>query len=307
MSENSKIEWCDHTFNPWVGCTKVSPACDHCYAETWAKRAGTPELWLGERRRTSPSNWRQPLKWNANHEQFYAEHGRRQRVFCASLADVFDNQVPAEWRMDLWSLIAQTPNLDWLLLTKRPQNMARMLPPYFGDRWKNIWLGVTVENQAEANRRIPLLIQTRAAIRFLSCEPLSEEVDLSFNLQFEHPDNEGFGVEAIKGIDWIIVGGESGHKSRPMNPDWARSLRDQCQSAGVPFFFKQWGGWAPLLEYSSLPRNIDNVGWFTSDGFCPHEVGAAYDGEPMMLRVWKKTADRMLDGREWSEFPEVRS
>jgi protein gp37 len=150
MAETSKIEWTDATFNPWVGCTKISPACDHCYAEGWAKRAGNPELWQGERRRTSVANWRMPVKLNA---KAMAE-GRRRRVFCASLADVFDNQVPAEWRADLWALIRATPMLDWQLLTKRPQNIARMLPANWGKGWPNVWLGTTVENQTEANRRI---------------------------------------------------------------------------------------------------------------------------------------------------------
>src|SRR5262245_18137233 len=124
MGADSKIEWCHHTFNAFVGCTKVSPACDHCYAEAWAKRAGHPELWAGERRRTSAENWKQPLKW----DKAAARTGERHRVFCASLADVFDNQVPDVWRTDLWKLIDLTPNLDWLLLTKRPQNIAKMLP-----------------------------------------------------------------------------------------------------------------------------------------------------------------------------------
>jgi protein gp37 len=164
MGANSKIEWCHHTFNPWVGCTPVSRACDFCYAEAWAKRTGHPELWQGQRRRTTAANWREPLKWN----RAAAAAGERHRVFCASLADVFDNQVPAQWREDLWGLIRETPSLDWLLLTKRPQNIAGMLPAQFdeGDRWPerwpNVWLGTTVENQDEADRRIPHLLAVPA-------------------------------------------------------------------------------------------------------------------------------------------------
>ena len=146
----TKIEWCDYSFNPWVGCTKVSPGCDHCYAEGWAKRTGQSSLWNGDRRRTSETNWRQPLKWN----KAAASDGRRRRVFCASVADVFDNQVPEQWREDLFKLIAATPDLDWLLLTKRPQNIQRFLP--WGPSaapWRNVWLGTTVENQEEMARR----------------------------------------------------------------------------------------------------------------------------------------------------------
>jgi protein gp37 len=149
MAEYTKIERTHHTFNPWLGCTKVSPGCDRCYAESWARRTGQRRLWEGERRRTTEQNWREPLRWNARGER----DGRRHRVFCASLADVFDNQVPDEWRADLWKLIAATPALDWLLLTKRPQNIARMLPADWSG-WRHVWLGATAENQHELDRRL---------------------------------------------------------------------------------------------------------------------------------------------------------
>jgi protein gp37 len=182
MAANTGIEWCDHTFNPWTGCQHVSPACDHCYAEAQAKRNAANFGGWGphaERKRTSESYWRQPLLWNKR----AAKEGRRARVFCASMADVFDNQVPAEWREDLWALIHDTPHLDWLLLTKRPGNMARMLPPAFmlGNApwpWPHVWLGTTVENQAEADRRVPELLKVQARMRFLSCEPLLGQIDL---------------------------------------------------------------------------------------------------------------------------------
>src|ERR1700760_2747316 len=136
-----------YSFNPWVGCTKISPACDHCYAESWAKRTGNAALWNGERRRTTPLNWLQPLKWNRDARS----SGVRRKVFCASLADVFDNQVPTLWRDDLWRLVYGTPDLDWILLTKRPQNISKMLPNHGGRPWPwpNVWLGTTVENQGE--------------------------------------------------------------------------------------------------------------------------------------------------------------
>lgn len=245
MVENSAIEWTDHTFNPWVGCTKVSPACDHCYAEGWAKRTGQSHLWTGERRRTAGSYWKQPFAWDRKAKTA----GRISRVFCASLADVFDNKAPAEWRDDLWNMIAATPNLDWQLLTKRPQNIAKMLPEAWDNGWPNVWLGTTVENQEEADRRIPHLLAVPAAKRFLSCEPLFGPLDL---LRTPRPGDTWDWLTGEREtarektstarIDWVICGGESGPGARPMNPEWVRALRDQCVAAGVAFFMKQMGG-----------------------------------------------------------------
>ena len=229
MAENSAIEWTDHTFNPWVGCTKVSRACDHCYAEGWAKRAGTPELWQGERRRTSASNWQQPIKWNKK----AAADGRRYKVFCASLADVFDNQVPKEWRRDLFNLIWDTPRLDWLLLTKRPQNIEKMLADAIGETvlwpWRNVWLGTTAEDDAEYARRWLSLSKIPAVVRFISYEPALGEI-ASLHVKDQPLPN------------WLIFGGESGSGARPMNVEWARSIRDQCAAAGTAFFMKQMNG-----------------------------------------------------------------
>ena len=246
MAERTGISWTDHTFNSWVGCTKVSPACDFCYAESWAKRTGAPELWNGERRRTTLANWKQPRKWNRD----AADAGVRRRVFCCSLADVFDNKVPTIWREDLWELIRETPSLDWQMLTKRPQNIAKMLPPDWGHGFHNVWLGTTVENQKEADRRIQDLLAVPAEVRFLSCEPLLGPVDLT-NLD---PDENfrRFGAHGWSAIwrdnhvgrawiDWIIVGGESGPGARPMRREWAESLIQQCRAAGVPVWFKQVG------------------------------------------------------------------
>lgn len=222
MAENSGIEWTRHTFNPWVGCTKVSRACDFCYAETWAKRAGTPELWQGNRRRTSAANWHKPIKWNR-------EAVQRTPVFCASLADVFDNQVPTEWRDDLWALIKVTPHLDWQLLTKRPQNIAKMLPASWGDGWHNVWLGTTAEDEHHYRQRWAHVAAVPAAVRFLSYEPALGPIgDLDLG--------------RVGSPDWIIFGGESGPGARPMQTDWARDVRDQCATAGVAFFMKQMSG-----------------------------------------------------------------
>lgn len=260
MSENSKIEWTDHTFNPWEGCQKVGPGCDHCYAETRNARfgGGVAVNWGpgAPRRRTSPANWRKPLAWNARHKEFFAEHGRRQRVFCASLADVFDNAVDPAWRADLLQLVADTPNLDWLLLTKRIGNAHAMLDDALSELshgitkwadapWPNVWLSATVVNQAEADRDIPKLLDVPARVRFLSMEPLLGPVNLA-QAGALWADLNGNVIDAVsaglRGIDWVIVGGESDTGARPMHPDWARSLRDQCAAAGVPYLMKQMGG-----------------------------------------------------------------
>lgn len=250
MSENSKIEWTDHTFNPWVGCEKISPGCEHCYAESWAKRAGSPHLWNdGQRRRTTAANWRGPLKWD---NQAKAD-GARAKVFCASLADVFDNVIPDEWRTDLFLLIRATPHLDWLLLTKRIGNARHMLPPDWGDGYQNVWLGATVVNQEEAGRDIPKLLATPARVRFLSCEPLLQALNLHACL----------GGTFAGRIDWIIVGGESGGHARPMEVQWAQDIRRQCGDARVAFFMKQGSAanWPNYKNFASFPPDIQVRQW----------------------------------------------
>lgn len=254
MAENSGIEWTHHTFNPWIGCTKVSAACDNCYAEAWDKRFGG-ERWgpHSPRQRTSPANWQKPIKWNRE----AAAKGVRYRVFCASLADVFDNHgsITSGWRGDLWHLIARTPHLDWLLLTKRPQNIKKMLPdsygaPAWGGGWPNVWLGTTIEDQTEADRRIPHLVKVPAVVHFLSMEPLQGSVDLR-SVRHGH-------ASAINYLEWIIVGGESGHQYREAKAEWFRSLRDQCKEAGIPFLFKQWSG-RSQKEIKAKGRALDGV------------------------------------------------
>lgn len=325
MAEDTAIEWADHTFNPWTGCTKVSPGCDHCYAEAWAKRSGTVQ-WgpHAERRRTTPANWRKPVLWNARHAEFFAQHGRRQRVFCASLADVFDTAVEPAWRAELFALIAQTPHLDWLLLTKRIGNVAQMikapgmqkcgLPP-------NVWLGATVVNQAEADRDIPKLLAVPARVRFLSVEPMLGPIDLT-RVMRSSPDSDwtycddvlrGFLAHKCGGhtspdnaVQWVICGGESGPGARPMHPDWPRSLRDQCAAAGVPFLHKQNGEFveATLANVDSARehRFIELDGTDSTDW--PIDRHSA--GTDHMVRVGKKAAGRLLDGVEHNGFPEER-
>lgn len=333
--KNSSIEWTDHTFNPWIGCQKVSPACKHCYAETQVNRFGGD--FSKVRRITTDAYWKQPLKWNREAEK----SGTRPRVFCASLADVFEdwkgpihdhngNRLANDFngafrpiqRLDvsltsmndvrkrLFSLIDQTPYLDWLLLTKRPENIERFWfdPDSLSGfpRRSNVWLGTTVENQEQANKRIPALLKCRdlSPAIFLSCEPLLGPVDLRSALWLED-QYCGLRTDTYphkkRPIDWVIVGGESGHEARPMHPDWARDLRDQCHAAGVAFHFKQWGEWAPCSEVDPedmCEARIDQSGRDVTDS-----PGLHSDKDEFMDRVGKKAAGRLLDGREWNEVP----
>lgn len=228
MTENTKIEWADHTFNPWLGCTKVSPACDHCYAEAMMDtRLGRVE-WGGDRKRTSDSYWREPLKWNAKAEKA----GKVATVFCLSLGDIWDNALECvQWRRELFVLMGRTPWLVWLLLSKRIGNAIRMCDP---EDCKpllpmNCALGATLPNQEEWDRDIRKLREAGrvlgALFTFASVEPMLGPIDTRGDLP-----------------GWVICGGESGRGARVMNPEWAQSLRRQCAYTGVPFFMKQMGG-----------------------------------------------------------------
>lgn len=277
MGQNSKIEWTRHTFNPWWGCDKVSPACKHCYAETWAQRLGL-DLWGPKKARRffSDKHWSEPLKWNA----VAASQNQRPRVFCASMADVFEDRRELDaWREKLWQLIEATPQLDWLLLTKRPESIRNLTR--WGNRWPaNIWIGTTAEDQESADRRIPLILDLPAAVRFASCEPLLEAIDL----------HDWLSPVGAGGLNWVIAGGESGAKARPMNPAWPESLRDQCEIASVPFHFKQWGHWGP--ESPADRKAAQSVEFLGNDG------------RPVRLfKQGKKSAGRALDGRTWDGFP----
>lgn len=228
MGFDSKIEWTHHTFNPWLGCTKVSPACKFCYAEQFTNRYGMVN-WgpNGERKKTSEQNWKKPYAWNRKAEK----EGVRYRVFCASLADIFDDHesIKQEWRDALFKMIKETPNLDWLLLTKRPENYHKFLPSDWGVGYANVWLGISVENQQRANERMPILISTNAAIRFLSCEPLLGNID--------------FGYHTFEFINWVIIGGESGHLKdiRKLDLEHVKSVINQSKEYGIKVLFKQLG------------------------------------------------------------------
>lgn len=335
MSEKSKIEWCDSTFNPWIGCTKISPGCDHCYAERQMdQRLGHVQWGAGKpRRRTSASYWHQPTRWNARADVFCecacgwrgeldtlesdecpacGRHENlepaRRRVFCASLADVFDNEAPAEWRRDLLNLIADTPRLDWLVLTKRIGNARAMLDDCrrgdsqpgdtWDGAWPNLWIGATVCNQQEFQRDVPKLLQTPAAVRFISAEPLLGPIDMDC---VPRPDAWPAVVDDIcdginplrylsgPQIDWVIAGGESGPGARPANPDWFRAMRDECVEMRVPFLFKQWGEWIGLRPEEPKPAY----------GVRCHE----WNGGVSSWRIGKHAAGRLLDGQTWNEFP----
>jgi protein gp37 len=248
MAQKTGIEWCDHTFNSWWGCQKWSPGCASCYALTLSKRFGHKNIWgppkTTRRRGMSDKYWQEPHKWNTA----AANMGRRARVFCSSMADVFeDHPDVTEWRARLWELISGTDWLDWLLLTKRPENMRAMLPAAWLEQPRaNVWLGASAENQEYFDKRIDVLLSTPAAVHFLSCEPLIGPIDM-----------RGYRPS------WVIVGGESGAGARAMETDWARSLVYQCQAKGVPVFMKQMGSaWARDQHYAgkSVAQHGDTKG-----------------------------------------------
>jgi protein gp37 len=227
MAELTNIAWTDHTFNVAWGCVKISDGCANCYSDKWDHRVGGKHWGPHAARRTfGEKHWREPLKWNRQAR----DEGRRHRVFCSSMTDVFlDDPVIARELVKLWTLIRDTPDLDWQLLTKRPERIGECLPTDCGDGWPNVWLGTSVENRKHGVPRIAILSEIPATIRFLSCEPLLEDLG---NLD-------------LHGIDWAIVGGESGPRWRPMDLDWVRAIQRQCREQNVTFFFKQSAGPKP--------------------------------------------------------------
>jgi protein gp37 len=387
MSDKSAIEWTDATWNPTRGCTKISPGCARCYAETFAERfrgvAGNPYE-RGFDPRLVPEKLHEPLKWR-----------KPRRIFVNSMSDLFHEDFPDEYIDQVFAVMGVAHWHTFQVLTKRADRMAAYFaetwqvpaqpaaraydidilerPAHVENRWDrinracddipsevlgdhcwdgedsligrpawprapypNVWLGVSVENQKYADARIPHLLKTPAAVRFLSCEPLIGPVDLtqfltdepSFTINtlarfYRTPDgkasefnSDGDGktydrvVKNPLPLHWVIVGGESGHGARPMHPDWARSIRDQCQAAGVPMLFKQWGAWAPVG--GDTPRGLKLIHAHARGGHTPaisrHEPGCPCDGMPSdvpMVLAGKKAAGRLLDGRTWDEFPEV--
>lgn len=226
MAENTEISWTDSTFNPWWGCQRISPGCDNCYAAALDKRTGGNYWNKGEKPRTlTDNNWRKPHRWNQKAQL----SNQRRKMFCGSMCDVFDKNAPAGQRERLWETIRTTPMLDWQLLTKRPTNIRKYLPGDWNEGYDNAWVGVTVEDIKHGIPRIDVLRRIPAKIRFLSIEPLLEdlgEIDLS-------------------GIQWVIIGGESGRGFRRMEKTWANNIIRQCREQGTAVFFKQWGGISP--------------------------------------------------------------
>jgi len=244
VADQTNISWCDHTFNAWWGCTQIAPGCDNCYAKALDVRF-KGDYWnpKQEPRVTSYSNWIKPLRWDAKAKK----EGRRYRVFCGSMMDWCDKDAPPDALDRLWSTIKVTPNLDWLLLTKRASRIRMSLPDDWGwNGYNNVWLGVSVEDKKHGYPRIDELGDISSRVSFLSVEPMlcdMSDIDLG-------------------GIDWVIIGGESGPGARPMNPDWAYDLMNTCRYKGIPVWFKQWGGtnrekggsFVGLREIKQLPR-----------------------------------------------------
>lgn len=360
--EQTAIEWAHYTFNPWRGCTKVSEGCANCYAEVLSRRnPATLGEWGPGRPRVLAADamWRSPLKWEEDSGFFVTctfcgwsgdqrkrspdecqchyrwQIKTRPRVFCASMSDVFDPEVPTEWRQRLLQLIDHTPHLDWLLLTKRPEQIEPLMQAAmhgnferdktFAVHMPNVWLGTSAENHARAVERIPVLCDIPATVHFVSCEPLLGLVNLDalddvdgnrFNALTGAWGVEGRGwtePDPSRAINWVIAGGESGGEARPMHPVWARSLRNQCHNAGVPFLFKQWGEWAPnQCHNAGVPFLFKQWGEWAPTTVAGYDQlpadkrlrGYRYADGRLMLRVGKKVAGRELDGRVWNESPQ---
>ena len=355
MGDRSAIEWTEATWNPIVGCSVTSPGCTNCYAMRMAARlermsqpryAGLTQptkagpVWTGVLRQAPEATLLQPLRWK-----------RPRRIFVNSMSDLFHEDVPDEWIDQVFAVMALAPQHTFQVLTKRTERMRDYVCTRAGDwmlhlpeaflsigaftlslgftpvQWPlpNVWCGVSVEDQARADERIPHLLATPAAKRFLSCEPLLGPVnltDLGGSGSAKSYGAHGFtclrGLCGRPAVDWVIVGGESGPSARPMYPDWARSLRKQCQVASVPFFFKQWGEFCEW-DHGPVTGTIDNDSgladviteaaikpvWVAQDGLYFLDRSHLPFGEPCRLleRLGKHRAGALLDGREWREMP----
>lgn len=339
------------TFNPWIGCSKVSPGCLHCYAaeldlRRFSKTLGeatkeAPIVHWGKgapRWRTSEATWKNPPKWNRQAQAL----GTRLRVFCASLADWLDDEVPLEWLADLLSLVRSTPHLDWIFVSKRPENWRdRMLAisdglfgcdvRWFARDWlngeapRNVWFIVSTEDQQRADERIPVMFEISAVVHGISAEPLLGPVDLTRWLTFFKTVGNTDTITNRQALNWVIVGGESGDdvktpdgkiisRIRPMNPNWARSLRDQCGAAGVPYFHKQWGEWLPgkfdrrkgkmICEPTVTGQEIGRIFWTNSRAPAVYLWDEAdHYWTHASARVGKAEAGKLLDGREHNATP----
>jgi protein gp37 len=305
---STKIEWTDETWNPVTGCTKVSQGCKNCYAERIFARPYPGRAFTDVR--THADRLDQPLRWK-----------QPRRIFVNSMSDLFHEDIPDDFIFDVFGIMEKAHWHTFQVLTKRPARMLELLgePVEAGEKAppSNIWWGVSAEDQATADERILLLQQTTAAVRFLSCEPLLGPIDLTPHLQVGTRGSDG---KVRPDIHWVIAGGESGPKARPSHPDWFRSLRDQCATAGVPFFFKQWGEWwevAHLLQEHGKALEVDADSLEAVEWFDPGDALIAHDGRVfdspgtipydtpcrLMTRLGKKAAGRTLDGRTHDEYP----
>lgn len=309
MGEKTGIEWTDATWNCWQGCHKVSAGCKFCYMFREKQRYGQDPNVV---RRSSDSTFNLPLTW-AKHPEKY---GRIKRVFTCSWSDFFIAEADL-WRGEAWEIIRRTPQFTYQILTKRPERILFSLPGDWGQGYANVWLGVSVENQDAATKRIPLLESIPAAVRFLSCEPLLGNLDLTPYLWEGIPledipgwalnDGCSSGVRLKRKIGWTIIGGESGLGARPMHIDWARSIVEQCAAANIPAFFKQQGEWAhagcdAFGKIKGEIRHIRSDGRFWNEDEMPEDENADV---LTVVRVGKKAAGDLLDGRQWHQFPSL--
>lgn len=303
MGDKSKIEWTDATWNPVRGCSLVSEGCRNCYAMQVAGRfSGEGQAYQGlAYRNTSGAHWTGKVRLIEEHLEDPLRWKRPRRIFVNSMSDLFHESIPTEWVLRIFEVMACAKHHQFQVLTKRPERMKYLLHypddgKFHGDSAEhhrllmtqplpNVWLGVSVEDQKTADERIPVLLQTPAAVRWLSVEPLLGPIDLQAPWSAMNPEYPELGIH------WIVVGGESGNAARPMHPEWVRSLRDQCVAASVPFFFKQWGEW--------------EHGYSHADRLFVSRTPGILSDPVYMQRVGKKAAGRILDGREWNEYPEV--
>ena len=294
MSE-TKIEWAEKSWNPVTGCTKISEGCEHCYAENMTRRFW--KAWGCEappnhfKVQLHPDRLEQPLHWK-----------KPCKIFVCSMSDLFHEDVDLYSFVDvIFDVMRECPQHTFQILTKRPARMLEYFNTYRKgkDVLQNVWLGVTAENQKAADERIPLLLETPAAVRFVSCEPLLERVNICQVYDDKCRSSEySARYTILADLDWVIVGGESGAGARPMHPDWARLVRDSCIEANVPFFFKQWGEWVPILEKHQFQT-------ITRQRAITHVK--KWENEEISHRVGKKAAGRLLDGREWNEYPKDKN
>jgi protein gp37 len=334
MGEITSISWTDHTWNPWIGCTKVSPGCTNCYADRQNKRYGWTRGWGNgqERHITAASNWNEPSRWAKKARAA----GRREKVFCASLADVFDHEAPISARQSLWQIIKSTSDiLDWQLVTKRPHRISPVMredgldPDYFLSN--RVWLITSTENQEWFDKRVPEVLKIPAVVHGISAEPLLGAIDARKYLRpnpcpvcngfpsIPVPNEEGGykpcptcllsknGQGYTNSLDWVIVGGESQSGARPMHPDWPRSLRGQCLEAGVPLFFKQWGEWIDVGRGTALSTLDSKNRIISFDGHSPEFAkDLRHDSDyRLVTQIGTKISGSTLDGQEWKQFPKV--